>query len=148
MSKSSDQLGQTQRLASSLRALVGKLKRRLREEAPPGDLSWSQAVVLGHIERDGPTTVSALARAENMRPQSMGAIVADLEAVGLLARAPDPADGRRAILSLTPRCRAWIDANRAAREDWLLHTIEKKFSVAEQEDLARGVALLERLVEG
>jgi hypothetical protein len=65
-------------LAGEIRAVVGKLTRRLRDKAPPGDLSWSQAHALGRLERDGPTTLTALARSENMRSQSMGAIVGPL----------------------------------------------------------------------
>ena len=45
------------------------------------------------LEKDGPATASSLARAEGMRPQSMGAVVAALESAGLMRGAPDPTDG-------------------------------------------------------
>ena len=133
--------------AHELRLVLGQLKRRLREQAPTGDLSWSQMSVLGHIERDGPATVTTLARAEGVRPQSMGATVAALEAAGLVQGAPDPTDGRQTILSLTDACRTWIAAHRAAREDWLLRAIGEKLAPAEQRELARAVRLLTRLVD-
>jgi DNA-binding MarR family transcriptional regulator len=101
--------------------------------------------VLLRLEREGPTTVSALARGESVRPQSMGATVATLEAAGLVSGEPDPNDGRRTILSLTDSCRRWIDEARAARQDWLTRTIETKLSPEEQETLAKGVELLKRL---
>ncbi len=77
----------------------------------------------------------------------MGATVSVLEAAGLVSGAPDPADGRQTILSLTPACRAWIKAARSAREDWLFHAIRTKLAPAEQKELAAGVALLKRLVD-
>jgi DNA-binding MarR family transcriptional regulator len=134
-------------LAGDLRVVIGKLRRRLREEARPGDFTPSQMSVLGRLERDGPATVTVLARAEGVRPQSMGATISVLEAAGLVSGAPHPVDGRQIILSLTAACRQWIKANRAAREDWLFRAIRKNLAGAEQAELAAGVALLKRLVE-
>jgi DNA-binding MarR family transcriptional regulator len=134
-------------LAVELHVLAGKLKRRLREQGNPGDLTPSQTSVLRHLEREGPATVTQLARAEGVRPQSLGATVAVLEAAGLISGKPDPEDGRQTILSLTPACRKMIGAGRAAREDWLFRTIRSKFTAAEQDELAKGVQLLKRLVE-
>src|SRR6202451_556005 len=103
-------------MASELRVLLGKLKRRLREHANTGDLSLSQMAVLGYLDRAGPSTVAALARAEGVRPQSMGATVAALEEAGFVSGAPHPADGRQIVLSLTAAAGEWIRASRAARE--------------------------------
>ena len=133
-------------LATELRVLLGKLKRRLREQTDIGDLSWSQITVLVRLERDGPTTVTALARADGMRPQSMGSIVAALDAAGHVTGAPDPDDGRQTIISLTPACRDWIRAGRAAREDWLCRAIGTHLAPGEQDELARGIELLKRIV--
>ena len=132
-------------LAEALRSVVGKLKRRLRDQADTGDLTPSQTSVLLRLEADGSATTSGLARAEGMRPQSMGAVVAALEAAGLVAGAPDPADGRQTLLSLTDHCRAWIAQGRAARQDWLSRTIEARLSPQEQDQLAAAMPLLHRL---
>jgi DNA-binding MarR family transcriptional regulator len=137
----------TSALAADLRALIGKLKRRLREQANIGDLTPSQVSVLLRLEREGPTTMSNLARAEGMRPQSMGSAVAPLEAAGFVRGAPDPNDGRQTILSLTDTCRKWIREGRAARQDWLFRTIRTRLSPREQKDLAATVELLRRLVD-
>ena len=144
MKKASDRAAD---LAAEFRVVLGKLKRRLREHANKGDLSLSQMAVLGYLDREGPSTVTALARAEGVRPQSMGATVAALEEAGLVAGAPHPADGRQIMLSLTATAREWIKASRAAREDWLSQAIRSHLSPAEQEDLAKAAALLRRLVE-
>ena len=134
-------------LAGELRALLGKLNRKLREQAPPGEFTSSQLAVLGRLDREGPATVTVLARAEGVRPQSMGATVSILQAAGLVSGAPNPADGRQTILSLTDPCREWITAGRAARKDWLFRAIRTKLAPAEQDDLAAAVDLLTRLVE-
>ncbi len=132
-------------LAAELRALVGKLKRRLREQADVGDLTPSQASALVRLERDGPVTVSALARAEGVRSQSMGTIVVALQAAGMVTSAPDPKDGRQTILSLTPACQDWLTRGRAARQDWLARSIDRELTAEERGELARAVALLARI---
>jgi DNA-binding MarR family transcriptional regulator len=134
-------------LAVELHDMIGKLKRRLREEAHLGDLTFSESAVLRRLNREGPATVTSLARAEGVRPQSMGATVAALEAAGLVAGAADPRDGRQTILSLTPACRKMIKDGRATREDWLFRAIQANLSAAEQAELATGVELLKRLVD-
>jgi len=134
-------------LARNLRALMGKLKRRLREEAHIGDLTPSQVSVLLRLEKDGPVTASSLARTEGMRPQSMGTIISALESAGLVSGAPDPADGRQTLLSLTDACRKWAEEGRAARQDWLTRALQARLSPEEQDKLAEAVALLERLAD-
>jgi len=91
--------------------------------------------------------VTALARMEGVRSQSMGATVATLEAAGMVKGSPDPNDGRQTILSLTPACVALIKNGRAARTDWLLKTIRTKLTAQEQEQLAAAIKLLNRIVD-
>lgn len=134
-------------LAQDLRAILGKLKRRLREQAHVGDLTPSQTSVLLRLEKDGPSTASGLARAEGMRPQSIAPVIAALEDAGLVSGAPDPADGRQTLLSLTVACRQWVDEGRAARQDWLTRTLQARLSPQEQNEVATAVELLRRLVD-
>ncbi|HXP98179.1 MAG TPA: MarR family transcriptional regulator [Telmatospirillum sp.] len=134
-------------LAAELRALAGKLKRRLREQASSKDLTPSQVSVLLRLEKDGPATASSLARAEGMRPQSMGSVITALQVAGLVSGAPDPTDGRQTILSLTEACRQWVQEGRAARQDWLCRTLQARLSPEEQDKLVEAVALLKRLVD-
>lgn len=134
-------------LAQDLRALLGKLKRRLREQGHIGDLTPSQISVLLHLEKHGPATASGLARAEGMRPQSMAPIIAALEGAGLVSGARDPVDGRQTLYSLTDACRAWVAEGRAARQDWLIRTLQARLSRQEQDDLAKAVEVLKRLVD-
>ena len=138
---------QASALAQDLRALVGKLKRRLREQAHAGDLTPSQVSALLRLEMDGAATASTLARAEGMRPQSIAPVIAALEAAGLVRGAPDPADGRQTLLSLTPACRTWLEEGRAARQDWLTRALQARLSRQEQDEVAKAVGLLKRLVD-
>lgn len=144
MTNSSDAAGV---LARELRLVLGKLKRRLREHANRGELSLSQLAALATLEREGPATVTTLARAEGVRPQSMSATVTGLQEAGLVAGAADPADGRQVLLSLTGTARAWLDANRAAREDWLSGALRAHLSPEEQRELGGAVALLRKIVD-
>jgi DNA-binding MarR family transcriptional regulator len=134
-------------LAGELRILISRLRHRLSEQAHLGDYTWSQTSVVIRLERDGPATASALARAEGVRQQSMGATISTLEAAGLVKGSPDPADGRQTILSLTDACRKMIKAKRAAKEDWLFRAIQTKLSPAEQEQLATALELLKRIAD-
>lgn len=137
----------TSALAEDLRLLIGTLKRRLREQGQRDDLPPSQVAVLLRLEKVGAATVSSLARSEGMRPQSMSAAIAALEAAGLVRGAPDPDDGRQTIISLTDTCRTRLRNSRAARQDWLSRTIATRLSPREQQELTAAVELLKRLVE-
>lgn len=137
----------TAALAVELHDLVGKLKRRLREQAAAADLPPSQVLVLRRLERHGPATVSALARAAGMRPQSMGALVAALQAAGLVSGEPDPDDGRQTLWSVMPATRKWMKESRAVRQDWLQRRIETELAPREQQQLAQALALLQRLAQ-
>jgi DNA-binding MarR family transcriptional regulator len=134
-------------LAQDLRALLGKIKRRLREQGHIGDLTPSQMSVLLRLDKDGSATASSLARGEGMRPQSIVPVITALENAGLVAGTPDPMDGRQTILSLTEACRTWVEQSRAARQDWLTRTLQARLSPQEQDKLVEAVELLKRLVD-
>jgi DNA-binding MarR family transcriptional regulator len=149
--------GTDRRSARRTRHRVGarapRAVRQAETPSPRAGVCWrphitpSQTSVLLRLEKDGPATASSLARAEGMRAQSMGPLVAALEAAGLVSGTPDPADGRQTILSPTDACRKWIQEGRAARQDWLTRTIQARLSPREQEDLAASVELLKRLAD-
>jgi DNA-binding MarR family transcriptional regulator len=131
-------------LASDLRVVVGQLIRRLRSEQNLFPLN--QASVLGRLDRCGPQSVSDLASAERVRPQSMAQTVGDLEADGLVDRSPDPDDRRRAIVTLSESGRQRIEADRAARESWLVKAVEA-LPEGDRETLESAVALLGRIAD-
>jgi DNA-binding MarR family transcriptional regulator len=131
-------------IASELRVVLGQLSRRLRAEHR---IPMSHATVLGRIDRCGPKSVSDLASAERMRPQSMAQTVADMEADGLVERRPDPDDRRRALVTLTVEGAAALLDDRSRREGWLAGAIGEHLSSTEQDVLEEAVELLRRLAE-
>ncbi len=147
MRTSYPQISVASMLAAEIRTVFRKLKLRLREHGGRSDLTPSQTAVLLRLEKDGSATVSGLARAEGMRPQSMRAVVSPLQESGLVSGASDPGDGRQTLMSLTPRCLKLLEEGRAARQDWLTMTISQKLSAQEQKQLQGALALLTRLVE-
>lgn len=134
-------------LASELRGVVGRLRRRMRDQTGPRDLNSSQVEVLLRLDREGPATTSSLARAEGMRPQSMSAALAPMLARGLVAGAPDPADGRQTILTLSDAGRGWLDQKRALRQDWLTRKVRSDLSATEQQALMAAIDLMKRLAD-
>ncbi|CAN5299266.1 MarR family transcriptional regulator [soil metagenome] len=132
--------------ATEIRVLASRLRRRLRAEAQAQEYTEAQVMVMTHLFRENVATVTALAEAAGVRPQSMGATVAGLLEAGLIIGSPDPADGRRTLLTISDDARKTIEANRSAKEDWLFRTIRSTFTESEQKELARGVELLTRLV--
>jgi DNA-binding MarR family transcriptional regulator len=134
-------------LAAEMRTVFRKLKLRVREHGAGNDLTPSQISVVLRVEKDGAATVSSLARAEGMRPQSMSTIVAPLQNAGLLRGVPDPNDGRQTLMSLTPKCLKLLRDGRAARQDWLTAIIARKLTAHEQRKLRKALELLSRLMD-
>ena len=135
------------RAAGDVRTVLGRLRRRLREVASLGDLTPSQTSVITRLEKGGPASASELAAAERVRPQSMAATLAAIDKLGLIKREPDPADGRRQLISLTDPGRERIVGSRQAREEWLARTLADEYTEAERQLIVEGLALLGRLVD-
>ena len=133
--------------ARDLRVLVGRLRRRLREVDDVHELTASQLAVLGRLDRDGPASASDLAKAEHVRPQSMAATIAVLDERGLIARRPDPDDGRRQLIELTAQADEAVSGSRRARDEWLERAMRERFSEEERATVVAALQILERLSE-
>jgi DNA-binding MarR family transcriptional regulator len=133
--------------ARDLRVLFSRLRRRLRSLGVDDDLTPSQTAVLTRLWKEGASSASALAGAEGVRPQSMATIVAALEQLGLIERAPDPEDGRRQVVSLTNQGRRRAESDRQVREEWLARAIQERYSERERRVILDALSLLERLTE-
>jgi DNA-binding MarR family transcriptional regulator len=131
-------------IASELGAVLGLLVRRLRAQRP---IPLSHATVLGRLCREGPQSVSDLAHAEHVRPQSMAQTVSELESAGLVLRRPDPDDRRRAVVEATAEGADLRERELSRRDDWLAQAIVSRLSADEQDELRASVDLLRRLAE-
>ena len=137
----------TTTVAAALRVSIGLLVRRLRQIPVAGELTLSETSALARLDRGGPTTPGALAKQEQISPQSMGATLGALEARGLIERAPDPADGRRAVMSMTDAGRQLLRSRRTAKVQQLSRALSTEFTPGELDQLAAITPLLERLAQ-
>ena len=133
------------RAAGDLRAFVGRLSRRLRQTSVVGEMTLPQASVLSLLEREGSATPGVLASRERISPQSMGAILISLEALGLVSRTPDPTDGRCLVISLTEAGLQAVHGARRHREERLARALADNFTAEERQMLIAALPLLERL---
>ncbi|HVI54525.1 MAG TPA: MarR family transcriptional regulator [Luteibacter sp.] len=132
--------------AADLLTACGQLVRRLRAETNNQELSWSQMAVLARLESAGPMSIADMARAESVKPQSMGVTLSVMEDEGLLERRPHPTDGRQFLFALTV---AGVEARRrvrAAKQTWLAGAVAT-LTADEQRDLLTAAAVIRRLAD-
>lgn len=134
-------------IAARLRVALGLLTRRMRQVRTEDELTLPEISALARLVRGGPTTPSALAKVEQISPQSMGATLAALQARGLVGRRPDPADGRRSVISATEAGLRLLRTRRHAKTDHLARAIEAEFTPAELGQLSAVTPLIERLAQ-
>ena len=126
---------------------VGLLVRRVRAATASREHSLTEAAVMARLEKDGSATTAGLARAEGMKPQSMGTAVAALEEMGLVERKPHPTDGRQMNIELTAKGAAARKSARDAKRTWLAKAIAQ-LDKKERETLFEAGTIIRRLAEG
>jgi DNA-binding MarR family transcriptional regulator len=134
-------------VAGALRVSIGLLFRRLRQAQSDGELTLPETSALARLDRGGPTTATALARLEQISPQSMGATLGALEARGLLHRRPDPEDGRQSVISVTEAGLQVLRNRRDERTERLARALAAGFTPAEVKQLMAAAPLIERLAQ-
>ena len=132
------------RTADRLHSAAIRLLRALRTEDDATGLSAPRLSALSVLVYRGPMTVGELARAEQVRPPSTSRLLGELEALGLVERHADPADGRVRRVSATAEGRRVLEEGRRRRVARLRASIER-LSPSERTDLARGLEVLEAL---
>jgi DNA-binding MarR family transcriptional regulator len=132
-------------LAATLQANIALLMLRMRKLSDEGGLSVPERSALKNLERVGPMTVTALARAEDMRAQSMGATVAGLKTRGLVETRPDPGDGRRTILAITETGREALADKGDVRIERMAKALSTEFTEPELRQLIGIAPLIDRL---
>jgi len=134
-------------VAGALRVSIGLLVRRLRQVQAEGELTLPETSALARLDRGGPATPSALAKLEQISPQSMGATLRALEARGLVERRPDPEDGRQVVISATEAGLQALRNRRNARTEALAQALSTGFTRSELKELMAVAPLLERLAQ-
>lgn len=135
-------------VAGALHVSIGLLLRRLRQARIEGEPTLPEISALARIDRGGPATAAGLAKQEQISPQAMGATLAALQERGLLERRPDPDDGRRVLLSVSPAGAELLRARRHARAEQLAGVLESDFTEEERARLMEAAPLIERLAQG
>jgi len=77
----------------------------------------------------------------------MGGTLGELVRRGLVERHPDPADGRRVVMSLTEAGRRFVRNKRTARSEQLAKALADRFTREELKILRAAAPLIERLAE-
>lgn len=126
--------------------MVGRLRRRIKSVSGDTGVTPSQMAVLSRLMLAGEATMSDLAAAEGVRPQSMAAWLAALDEGGWLKRRPDPGDGRRQLISISDEGLRRVDDDRQVRTEWLANALQDRYDDEERQTIVRALTLLERLV--
>ncbi len=134
-------------VAAALQMSIGLCIRQLRQMPAEGDLSLPEASVLKRLDRSGPSSVTELAKAEQISVQSMGTTLGALEARGLVQRHPHPTDGRRSVLSITKSGTRVLRDKHNGRAEQLAKALSTGFSPAELRQLMVAAPLIERLAQ-
>jgi DNA-binding MarR family transcriptional regulator len=134
-------------VAAALQMSIGLCIRQLRQMPAEGDLSLPEASVLKRLDRSGPSSVTELAKAEQISVQSMGTTLGALEARGLVQRHPHPTDGRRSVLSITKSGTRVLSDKHNGRAEQLAKALSAGFSPAELRQLMVAAPLIERLAQ-
>ena len=101
---------------------------------------------MSRLDNDGPATTADLARAEGVKPQSMGATVSALEERGFVERRPHPTDGRQVNIALTAKGAAVRKTATDAKHTWLAQAIAQ-LGKDEQHTLFAASGIMKRLVK-
>ncbi|AWH97563.1 MarR family transcriptional regulator [Dietzia psychralcaliphila] len=129
-------------LATDLREALRPLWRRFHAHRT---LSMGKTGILFRLDHHGALTATDLAALERISHQAVAGAVRELEEMGLVSRSPDPADGRRVLITLTDSGRTRLISERSAGQEWLVHAITGGLSESERATLAAAVPLLNRL---
>lgn len=129
-----------------LRAVLGRLSRRLRPTLAGSGLTPSEISVLFTIVRFGPLRLSEVAEIERLNPTMLSRIAAQLSDAGLIRRSADPGDRRAALVQASAagrRMRERIHRERTRALDAHVQELDE----SQREALWRALPVLEELAE-
>ena len=132
--------------AEALLSAFGLLIRRLRAETSSHGYSLTERQVVARLARGGPATIADLARAEGIRPQSMGATIAALQAADIVERKAHPTDGRQSLIVLSAKGHAVLNSVRDAKRAWFEQELAK-LSVTERQTIFAAGDIVMRMLQ-
>jgi DNA-binding MarR family transcriptional regulator len=134
--------------AARLRMAIVRMARRLRQEAAGtgGELTPTSASALVTVERHGPLTPSELAEIERIKRPTATRTLRVLVEAGLVDRAPDPADGRSALVSVNAAGREHLRRLRGRKNAYLARRM-RDLPAEDLRTLDRAAEILEGILE-
>jgi DNA-binding MarR family transcriptional regulator len=132
--------------AARLRAVIGKLARRLRPTLAGSNLTPIQTSVLFTIVRYGPLGLGEVAEIESVNPTMLSRITAQLCDAGLIRREADPGDRRAAFVKATAAGRRMRERIHRERTEALSAHVDK-LDERERKALWKALPVLEALAE-
>jgi DNA-binding MarR family transcriptional regulator len=129
-----------------LRAVIGKLSRRLRPTVSGSGLTPSQTSVLFTIVRLGPLRLSEVAEIESLNPTMLSRITTQLCDSGLIKRSADPKNRRSANVTATAAGRRTRERIHRERTRALAAHIEE-LDERQREALWEALPVLEQLAD-
>jgi DNA-binding MarR family transcriptional regulator len=134
--------------AARLRMAIVRTARRLRQEAAGtgGELTPTAVSALATVERHGPLTPSELAEIERIKRPTATRILRGLVDAGLVDRAPDPADGRSALVSVNAAGRERLRRLRGRKNAYLARRM-RDLPTEDLRTLDRAAEILEGILE-
>jgi DNA-binding MarR family transcriptional regulator len=125
------------------RGAIGLLRRIKTVDQETG-VSPPRLSALSVLVFGGPKSLAALAQAEGVKPPTMSKLVAEMEAAGLVAKSPDPRDGRGLVIAATPNGRKVMLKGRDRRLALLKQKLAE-LTVEERRQLEKAAPLLMKL---
>jgi DNA-binding MarR family transcriptional regulator len=111
-------------LGVEVRGAVARLYRRLRSEKGEEALGDTHVSVLNLLARQGPHTLSELSDVEHVTAPSMNQTVNYLQDAGWVDRQKDPNDGRKILITASPKGTAVVLELKRRRHAWLGERLE------------------------
>ena len=132
-------------VASKLRVALMRMVRRLKREID-GEHSVAAIAALGSLNSRGPLTLSEWAEAEGVSRPSMTVLAGNLLNQNLIAKEPDPSDGRVVRVHITHVGARVLERSRTRRNAYLARRLAALDS-DELRILDEAATILLRLVE-
>ena len=134
--------------AGTLRAVIGRLSRRLRPTpaALAARLTPTRSSVLLTVVREGPVKLSDLADMEGINPTQLSRAVAHLLDSGLIERSSDQGDRRAAWVAPTAKGKRLSERIRRERTD-AVNLALAELAPEQQKLIADALPALEELAE-
>ena len=132
-------------LADRLREALGDIAFRMRRRRQVPGVGGAGFSMLSRLYREGPQSQSRLAAADGVQPQSITRALDTLETSGYIIKRPDPADGRKLVITITREGLRVLRRDADARAGWLSRAIAEATDVDDRRTLNAAIVVLNRL---